>query len=272
MFNTNLLLILVGISIPGILLLIATLKTLYYQLKQKNKRKKFPSFAVFIISSLIQSIAFVLIASSVGILLSNNVGLNAPFLEMLSTGKFSGDQLSHQIYSGTLLGFSGSIIFLLIYYGVVQRWLDTYTFKKIGDLRNSVGLTGRIFYGGIVEEILFRWGVMTVLLWIGLKFSLLYNVALWFSIVITGLLFGICHLPSYLASGCKKSSRFIVSIISLNLYASIIFGWAYAQYGLCSAIIAHSVFHCVWYPFDKLYLKQKKCVKARDSDPAKIDL
>lgn len=110
-------------SIPGILSLIPTLTKLYYQLKQEKRRKKFPSQTVFKIASLIQVLVFVLIAASVGIVLSKNVGLDAPFLEALSKGQFSRELLSQQIYSGSLLGLPGSIIFLVIYYGVVRKWI-----------------------------------------------------------------------------------------------------------------------------------------------------
>lgn len=252
MFNANLLIIFVGISLPGILLLIPSLKKLHHQLKQKTT-KKFPSPLKFIIISTAQSIIFVLIASTVGIILSSKVGLHAPFLELLSKGIFSTEVLLDQIYAGVLLGFAGSIIFLIIYYKIIKEWLDPLTFEKMNDLRHSVGLGVRIFYGGIVEEILFRWGVMTLLVWIGLEFSIQKIYVLWLSILLTGILFGICHLPAYLINGCKKSSKFMVTVIGLNLFASVVFGWAFAKFGFCSAMIAHAVFHCVWYPVDKKF-------------------
>lgn len=257
MFNTNLLFLLIGISLPGILLLIPSLKKMYSKLKQEKKRDKFPSLTTFITISLIQSLVFVCIGSAVGIALSSTTGLHAPFLESLSQGKFSGDLLLPQLYSGIILGFSGSIILLTIYYTLVKRWLDTTTFEKMNDLRNSVGLGGRLLYGGVVEEILFRWGVMPIFFWMGLKLTEQHDFALWFSILLTGILFGIGHLPSYLAHGCKKSSPFVITVIGLNLFASIVFGWAFAQYGLCSAIIAHAMLHCIWYPVDRLFLKIK---------------
>jgi membrane protease YdiL (CAAX protease family) len=73
---------------------------------------------------------------------------------------------------------------------------------------------------------------------------------LWTAILISGVLFGLGHLPSYLSFGCKKSPNTIITIITLNLWASIIFGWLFWHYGLCAAMIAHALFHIVWYPFD----------------------
>jgi hypothetical protein len=40
-------------------------------------------------------------------------------------------------------------------------------------------------------------------------------------------------------------------VIGLNLWASLIFGWLFWQYGLLSAMLAHMLFHLVWYPFER---------------------
>jgi hypothetical protein len=42
-------------------------------------------------------------------------------------------------------------------------------------------------------------------------------------------------------------------MISLNLWASLIFGWLFWQYGLLAAMLAHMLFHLVWWPFDLKY-------------------
>jgi hypothetical protein len=43
---------------------------------------------------------------------------------------------------------------------------------------------------------------------------------------------------------------FFTAMISLNLWASLVFGWLFWQYGLLAAMTAHVVFHLVWLPFD----------------------
>ena len=119
------------------------------------------------------------------------------------------------------------------------------------ELRNNIGIWGRIFYGGIVEEILTRWGMLTLFIWLfKLIFNTINSLTIWASILISGILFALGHLPSYLGAGCKKTPMFLSLMITLNLLASLIFGWLFWQHGLLAAMLAHSIFHIVWYPFD----------------------
>ncbi|MBU7047121.1 MAG: CPBP family intramembrane metalloprotease [Theionarchaea archaeon] len=125
-------------------------------------------------------------------------------------------------------------------------------------LRMNLGLSGRILYGGIVEEILTRWGLQSVLIWLtGIITGGITPGTIIVSIIITGILFGLGHLPSYLGAGCRKTPLFIAFKIILNLWASLIFGWLFWHYGLVSAMIAHMLFHVVWYPFDVRFSRQK---------------
>jgi len=49
----------------------------------------------------------------------------------------------------------------------------------------------------------------------------------------------------------------IAAMISLNLWAALIFDWLFWQYGLLSAILAHMIFHLVWLPFDLHFYGRK---------------
>ena len=73
----------------------------------------------------------------------------------------------------------------------------------------------------------------------------------------SGLLFGLGHLRAYVAFGCKKIAAFVSTMIGLNLWAGIIFGWLFWHYGLFAAMMAHSLFHIVWYSFDVLLAPKK---------------
>ena len=39
-------------------------------------------------------------------------------------------------------------------------------------------------------------------------------------------------------------------MIVLNLWATLICGWLFWQYGLLAVMIAHMLYHLVWLPFD----------------------
>lgn len=252
MFDWKLLFILIVLCIPGILFLIPTTGTLYKSIKERiSSEKKIPSENRFIIISIIQTLVLVAIAAAFGIAVSYKTNLHAPFLEALASNQRIWSALQPQIIPSFIIGIGGSIIFLLAYYFIFRPLLDKKTVLCMENLRKSVGIWGRIFYGGIVEEVLCRWGLMAFFVWIGtLLFATPSSLIIWIAIIISGLLFGLAHLPGYLSFGCKKSSTFITTVIGLNLWASIIFGWLFWHYGLSAAIIAHALFHIVWYPFD----------------------
>lgn len=237
----------VAISIPGILFTLSSLMGNIIALIPKETKK--PSKNTIMLISAIQSIVLVAIASGIGLALGPGVGLRTPFF----TGVFEGgafDSLREQAGPGILWGVFGAFVFLLLYYLLFRRRLDKKTVECMEGLRRDLGLRGRILYGGIVEEILARLGLMTFIAWLlFLPFGPNEYLML-LAILLSGLLFGLGHLPSYLAAGCKKSALFISLMIVLNLWASVIFGWLFWQYGLLSAMIAHAMFHLIWYQIE----------------------
>ena len=76
------------------------------------------------------------------------------------------------------------------------------------------------------------------------------STSLWIAIVVSGVLFGLGHLPSYIAAGCERSPQLVVTQIALNLWASLIFGYIFWSYGLAAAMLSHALFHLVWFPID----------------------
>jgi hypothetical protein len=104
-----------------------------------------------------------------------------------------------------------------------------------------------MLYGGITEEILMRWGLMSLLVWIawkGLKQSVtlpsqgIYQSA----IVLAALVFGLLHLPAT-AAIVPLTPVVIIRAILLNGIAGIAFGWLFWQYSLEAAMLSHVSFH-----------------------------
>lgn len=259
MFNWALFLILVGVSVPGVIVAIPQLlntleKTILNKLPEG---KTIPAKSVLIIITMTQSLILIAVAAAVGTALSYRVGLHAPFFEALVSGGPLWDTVQPQIIPALIGGVGGAIIFISAYYLIFRPRLDDQTVKSMENLRMGLGIWSRILYGGIFEEVLTRWGLMSLFVWIGV---LLANdptpAVIWIAIVISGILFGLGHLPSYLASGCKKTPVFFTAVISLNLWAALVFGWLFWQYGLVSAILAHMVFHIVWLPFDLYFYRR----------------
>jgi membrane protease YdiL (CAAX protease family) len=104
----------------------------------------------------------------------------------------------------------------------------------------------RLLYGGITEEILMRYGLMTFVVWGLYKiFSKLHAAVYWAGILIAALVFAFGHLPVAFAAVAHPSATLLAYIILGNLPGGIIFGWLYWQKGLESAMLAHIFTHVV---------------------------
>lgn len=122
--------------------------------------------------------------------------------------------------------------------------------------RSWLNLLTAMSYGGITEEILMRWGLMSLLVWIawkGLKQGVtmpsqgIYQGA----IVLAALVFGLLHLPAT-AALVPLTPLVIIRAILLNGIAGIAFGWLFWQYSLEAAMLAHVSFHAFSFAFSFL--------------------
>ncbi|WP_332247904.1 CPBP family glutamic-type intramembrane protease [Legionella tunisiensis] len=118
-------------------------------------------------------------------------------------------------------------------------------------IRAALHLDGCILYGGVVEEILGRWGLMNVIAFLRSFCGAKSPVVMWSAIFLSGFVLAAGHMPAYLAAGCKAGRRFIYAMLLLNGWQAILFGWLFWQYGLLAAVVAHMIFHLGWYLYDK---------------------
>jgi membrane protease YdiL (CAAX protease family) len=267
MFDWRLMLLLVAVCLPGIGLAIPrSLQVMEKKLAQlRSEGRKIPPDGVIVALQAAQSVLLVLGVSALGIFLSRSTGLGAPFFSALITGSGVGETLESQVLAALGAGAGGATVFLLLYYLVFRRILDDETVSSMEALRSRLGLAGRMLYGGIVEELLIRWGLMNLLVWLFARiFGEITTGVMWAALITSGLLFGAGHLPAYLQAGCRKTPAFYTSMFALNLWGSVIFGWLFMRYGLLAAMIAHAVFHLMWYPLDILVSSRTKA-EARPS-------
>lgn len=106
----------------------------------------------------------------------------------------------------------------------------------------------RLLYGGITEEILIRWGLMTLLLWLGWRVGQGRQgtpAASWIAVAIglSALLFGLAHLPRAIALGLPLTPLLVGYLLLQNTLFALVAGYLYWQYGLESAMVAHVVLH-----------------------------
>jgi hypothetical protein len=109
-----------------------------------------------------------------------------------------------------------------------------------------------LLYGGIVEELMLRLFVMSLIALIIWKlFFRKYDnesipvIVFVIANILAAFLFGVGHLPTLFASFDVITTGFVVRTILLNMIGGLIFGELYRKYGLQYAIIAHAGFHVV---------------------------
>ena len=259
MFNWGLFLCLVFVSVPGLLVAIPNLMDRLEKtaVDRMPSAKTLPPRSVIVTATLVQSLLLVSAAAAVGTGLAPRVGLEAPFFEALVSGQPLWAALEPQLVPALILGVGGALAIVAAYYLLFRPRLDGQTVRSMEELRMELGPWARLLYGGVVEEVLFRWGVMTLLAWMGAElFGGPTPALMWTVIVVSGVLFGIGHLPSYRLAGCQVTPLFLALMIVLNLWATLICGWLFWQYGLLAAMIAHMLYHLVWLPFDLHFYKR----------------
>lgn len=117
-----------------------------------------------------------------------------------------------------------------------------------------LGLVSSVVYGGIVEEILLRLCVMTLIVWVMHKVIGIFGITalpswiFWWAIALSSLLFAAGHLPVTFALLCPVDgdcTPLIIRALLLNGIGGIGFGYLYWRHGLTSAMMAHMMTHVV---------------------------
>lgn len=194
------------------------------------------------IVTLIQPSIMLIVAIVVGVSLHTKVDLQVPIVEGLLKGEKKWSLIEIAKY-GILGGIiTGGLSTLL---GVVFSPYLPNEFVELGEnFRPS--LATRFLYGGFTEEIIFRFGFMTLIVWSTSKIAKRGQVNIyWVGILITSTIFALAHLPVTFQAVKNPSTALITYLLIGTSIGGIIFGWLYWKKGLESAFIAHICSHIV---------------------------
>jgi hypothetical protein len=201
---------------------------------------------LILLASLVQSAALLSLVVWTGTALAGSVGLHAPAFEAVVTRASVVRALQPQLLPGVVGGVLGGLVLVLF---VLLAPPDLAAAQK----RLGAPLVARVLYGGVTEEILLRWGFMTLLVWTAWRFfqrrtSEPKAVYIWLAIIVSAVVFGLGHLPAarlLLAGGLTP--YVIAFVIGANSVFGIVAGYLFWRYGLESAIIAHALAHILNY-------------------------
>lgn len=185
----------------------------------------------------VQSGVLVAVCAALGATLAPRLGLRAPVAEAVASRCPVGPALRPQLLPG-LAGAAFGTALLLVAEAMAP--------DAITALEDCLAppLAVRVLYGGITEEILLRWGVMTALVWVGWRFVQGRDGAprpgvVWAAIVGSAPLFGTGHLPTAAALVGSLSLPVVMYVVLANSVFGLAAGWLYWRKGLEAAILAH---------------------------------
>lgn len=194
-------------------------------------------------ASLLQSGVLLALAVWAGVALSRPLGLRAPVMQAIADRSAWWTAAKPQIVPGLVGGvIAGAVL-------VMALNAAPAALREAGAAL-TIPLAARVLYGGITEEILMRWGVMTLLAWLGWRI-LARGVGtprpahVWGAALVAALAFGIGHLPAVTAMGIALDPEVVTYVIVGNTVPGFLFGVLYARWGLESAFLAHALAHGV---------------------------
>ena len=204
------------------------------------------------------------IAAGIGAGLRTSTGYSAPLLE----GLLGLDALSLNIGEAliaiaavTLIAWAGHLI---IYYVVARPRVPEKDMAKAEDLRFRMGLLARVLHGGAVEEVQFRWGLMSLLaLLAGLALGEATAEANWAAVFGAALVYGLYQMSGSRQMGMGRGvGEFSLNVLD-NLWVGVAFGWLFWQYGLYAAILSHGLMHALWYPVERAVAQRELAPKRK---------
>ena len=247
-FKTRLYVILLLAGLTGVLSFLLVDLSALVALLPVPARAEVPQITPAIkLLGLIQPAILLALAVLAGVALAPKVGLSAPAAEAAASGGPVWPALKPQIVPGIIGGLlgGGAIVAAAVLW---KPFLSAETVERIAAFGRLVPVPTRLLYGGITEELLLRWGMMTLLVWAAWRLlqrreggpKPAYVVA---AIVVSSLVFGVGHLPVAYLILPEATAALTLYVIVANSVFGLIAGYLYWKRGLESAMIAHMLTH-----------------------------
>jgi membrane protease YdiL (CAAX protease family) len=207
----------------------------------------FPLPVMIIIASL-QIGVLTTILSWIGLKLTERTGLTLPLFRTW-IAEIKKPVIDRSALKLALIGGAIGSLFLII----TDLFLFQPHMPKLGNGEGAVwwkATLAGVLYGGIVEEVLMRLFLMTLIVWL-LAFifkkskETIPSSFYWIGIILAAILFSAGHLPATEALFGELNGLIIVRAFVLNGVLAVFFGYLFWKRGLEYAMIAHMMLHVV---------------------------
>jgi hypothetical protein len=194
------------------------------------------------VAIVIQPIVLAIMAGAIGLLLAHKVGLRSCIADRLRGQTAPRVPLMLSLVAGAAVGA------LIIAADLIFVWAQPIAFSSLraAEVDPPLALFQGVLYGGFTEEILVRWGLLSLIAWVLVKLRLPVNIALWLAVLATALLFAAGHLPA-LAAISELNLSLVIRTLLLNAIGGIAFGMLFVRHNLEAAMLAHMVSHLTFF-------------------------
>ncbi len=237
-------LVLLALGFPGILSLIPTIVSQLAALPPELATMPAPVMAAL---SLLNPLILLALSVAIGTLLAHRVGLRSLVAERARAGTAIWPGLRPHVP----LAFAAGFIFSAVVLGL-DALINPFAGTELaGQTTAGTNIFAQLLlgllYGGIVEELLLRWGVMTLLMWLAWRLVQRGQGAprpalVWAAIILAAVLFGLGHLPA-LAGMVTLTPLIVFRTVLLNALGGLLFGWLFWRRNLETAMVAHAAGH-----------------------------
>ena len=208
------------------------------------ERLRPPGIAVgdmaFRLLGLINPVLLLATLTTAGCFAAKRAGLDAPLIRALLAHEPVGPILRRQLGSAVLVGIAGALV-IAGYALVTAPW-----FQGASKFDLPMPLATKLLYGGVVEELITRWGLMSLFVYGAMKLGLGRSGSATPYVVgaaLAALLFAAGHLPLLSVLVASPTAPMVAAVMVGNLIPGFLFGMLFWKRGLEAAMMAHALAH-----------------------------
>jgi hypothetical protein len=186
------------------------------------------------------------IAVFIGEITARRVGLRAPLVDAWVGSAAPGNVFRKQLPSALIVGVVVAAI--LVGYGMTvgaQLVAGAGSQERLAAF--DLPLAPKLLYGGITEELLTRWALVSTFAWIGWKLSgrpeRLPVGVIAFAVSAAALIFAAGHLPLLFLIAPNATAGTIAVVMVANTVPGVLFGTLFVRNGLEAVMMAHALAH-----------------------------
>jgi hypothetical protein len=187
----------------------------------------------------VQPAILTLLCVALGAFAAPRTGLGAPGLTLLLAGDSP--------FTTWRTGLGPALVVAAVSAAVIALYSALTAPLLAGVGGQEVPLVSRLLYGGVTEEIIARWGLMSFIVWLALRLLPPDDLPYWIGILGAALLFAAGHLPLLFTLVAAPSFWLILAVLAGNALVGIGFGWLFWRHGLEAAMLAHAGAHGIVY-------------------------